>query len=170
MISGTLDCCVLAAAAFGWAVFFASHVVLLRRFTADAGKAFLGGFALGLAGVAGFWFFAPFSDAELMAGGIMSVILFGLFFLHFTSLIFGVGESAVRFRILRELELRGEGGLTLSELYARYNTQAMLRIRLARLTAGGQLRVENGLYRAGDCRVLLLQIRFMDLLKRLLPE
>jgi hypothetical protein len=155
-----IDRLVLLGAAAGFAVFLAAHVPLLRRF--QAGIAFPVAFLLGLA-----------LDFRLLQGaggaaGALSAALYGLLFLHFASLVFGMSESAVRVRILAEVDAAGEAGLTLTELYARYDAKTMLRRRMERLTHAGHLTLENGLYRASVSPVLRLQQRLLDVLKKLL--
>lgn len=62
---------------------------------------------------------------------------------------YNCGESARRIRLLRELLDAGQDGLSRAEVLERYNAEMIVRARLERLLAGGQLVLREGRYFIG---------------------
>lgn len=72
----------------------------------------------------------------LLSWGIYALLSF-LYVLY----VFGPYESSIRLRLIRELYRRYPQGLTLGELYERYNNLVILKRRLARLLAARSITV-----------------------------
>ena len=100
-------------------------------------------------------------------GALVSLALYSLLVLLYMSWIFGMGEAALRIRLLVELERNPGGSSSLEEIYRSYNAEGIVNARLARLIGTGHLQIEQGAYRMGH-RVLLIQLWIVDLLKRLI--
>ncbi len=79
----------------------------------------------------------------------------------------GLGETARRVRIVRELYEVGEKGLTGSQLRERYYASMMIKARLDRLVRNGQAVYKNGRYYVGKPSVLLMA-KFIQFLRTLL--
>ena len=115
-------------------------------------KSIVIGFAAGMVGTVA-------ADAlvggGLVAGGLLTNIVIyaalGYGYFHFVNL----GETARRIRLLRELN-EAEDGLTLTDLLARYDADQIVRVRLARLLASGQIVLRDGRYFIGRPTVLLI--------------
>ena len=110
------------------------------------------GFAAGMVGTVAA---DAFVGAGLVAGGLLTNIVIyaalGYGYFHFVNL----GETARRIRLLRELN-EAEDGLTLTDLLARYDADQIVRVRLARLLASGQIVLRDGRYFIGRPTVLLI--------------
>jgi len=93
--------------------------------------------------------------AGFVAAGLLTNIIIyaalGYGYFHFVNL----GETARRIRVLRELH-EAEDGLTLTGLLARYGADQIVRVRLARLLASGQIVLRDGRYFIGRRTVLLI--------------
>jgi hypothetical protein len=127
--------------------------VLGFRFLPGLGllNSIIAGFAVGLASTlvstAYVLFSAPQSPHESISLMLVNAIIFsalGYGYFHFVNL----GETARRIRLLIELSEAGEG-LALDEVLSRYSTAEMVRKRLERLIANGQVIQRGGRYFTG---------------------
>lgn len=98
----------------------------------------------------------------VMLGDLITYVSLGYCYFHFINL----GETARRIRILRELK-DSSGGLTLNEIFARYNAQEILENRISRLLKNGQIILVNGKYYIGKS-FLLYMAKFLVFLKFIL--
>ncbi len=78
----------------------------------------------------------------LLSWGIYALLSF-----LYVLCVFGPYESSIRLRLIRELYRRYPQGLTLGELYERYNNRVILNRRIARLLAARSITVCGGKYR-----------------------
>jgi hypothetical protein len=85
----------------------------------------------------------------------------GYGYFHFVNL----GETARRIRLLREL-YDSEGGLSISDLLARYNSREVLNRRMDRLTVTRQVFRRNGRLYIGK-RTVLYMAKILVLMKML---
>lgn len=69
---------------------------------------------------------------------------------------FNLGESARRVRLLIELYLAGERGMTLEEILSAYNARMIVAARLDRLLSSGQIIEKDGRYFVGKPIMLYL--------------
>ena len=60
--------------------------------------------------------------------------------------IIGLGETARRIRLLKDLNTARPGGLSIDEILARYSAKDMVDKRLDRLTHNGQVKLVDGRY------------------------
>ncbi|MFA5160858.1 MAG: hypothetical protein WC421_01305 [Elusimicrobiales bacterium] len=108
--------------------------------------------------------------AEIACGGAIADIAAdcatycALSYCHFHFI--NLGETARRIRILRELA-ENPGGLSPSEILARYNARSIVEARLARLARSGQIRMDGMRYKSDGMSVLLMA-RALDFVKKLL--
>jgi hypothetical protein len=94
----------------------------------------------------------PVADCcgQLAMSGITYAAL-GYGYFHFVNL----GETARRVRIMREL-YDSRTGLSMKEILERYNARTIVDLRLARLTANGQVICRDGRYYIGKRTVLFM--------------
>jgi hypothetical protein len=160
----------LLAPAVGLSVDVAAQIALFRGCRAiGLLRSEFGGFIAGAAATAALsWRAAmarPLPSTEGIAFLVANLAIFaalGYGYFHFVNL----GETARRVRILRELAAAG-GTLTREELFRRYNGAEIVRIRLERLLATGQIVLRNGCYCIGN-HTLLRMARLIQLMKLLL--
>lgn len=69
------------------------------------------------------------------------VILAGFSYAYCDFLAYG--EASVRTRILDEVRVAGDAGLTVADLLGRYNVRVIMDLRFERLAASGQIRVQG---------------------------
>ena len=100
-------------------------------------------------------------------GGLTGLIIYSLLVLLYLSLVFGMGEAAVRIRLLREIDAKPSRTATLAEICHAYNAEKILELRLGRLVSAGHLRFDGERYHLGN-RILLIQGLATKLLKFLL--
>ncbi|OGW83839.1 MAG: hypothetical protein A2Z83_07600 [Omnitrophica bacterium GWA2_52_8] len=168
----SLDSAVLAADAAGYLFFLAAHVFGLRRTGHDrTARVILLSLAAGAIIVAAVYT-VVFRRAAGENGGLVFLtglslagILYGFLGFHYVAWIFGMGEAAVRIRLLRSLEAHPEGRATLEEIKRDYNAENVLKIRLERLTGSGHLGMSGGRYVVRS-RVVLLQAAVTQWLKK----
>ena len=107
--------------------------------------------------------FKIYSRQELVLSGAYLLLIYGLSaYIYFH--LFNMSETARRVKILA---LLAGGGLAPEELERHYSDQGAISIRLARLIALGQLRLDNGRYFLQD-RSLLPFIKFAWGLRRII--
>lgn len=167
-----MDFWVVASSGLGLGVFAVSHVIAFRYFKPSGfARAFLACFLIGMAAAVATWDWAVFSggvgpqsSSALALGGGIVVILCGLMFLLFLSWIFGVGESSIRIRILREIDRHREEGASLGEIESCYNDRMLLNVRLSRLAGSGQLKFDGRRYHWNGSALMACQLRVIDAL------
>lgn len=98
---------------------------------------------------------------DLLANVLLSAVL-GYGYLHFVNL----GSTARRLRLLHELE-GAPGGLTETEILARYNGAEVVARRVERLVSSGQVDFDGRRYRPNPSAMRLAAVCFMAL-KRLI--
>lgn len=146
MHSSTHDAPIVMASLIAFAVFFALHVAVFRKIgeTAAVRWFFTLVFLVGLATAMVSW---------------MSSLLFLLLSCCYFMGIFGIMATSVRMRILTEIA-RGRP-LTYRALLLRYNREVIVRSRLARLVASGDIAFASGKYRAGGRITFFMVPAFM---------
>jgi len=105
----------------------------------------------------------PVLDAAALFLGDLG--LFGCGWYAFQNVV-GGNESSIRFRILEEITAAG-GHIAETDLFTGYNDLALIRIRLEKLQAGGQIVETEGHYRLAS-RQLVALARLFWFLKRLI--
>ncbi len=169
------DCVVLGSASFNFILFLALHIILLRLAPVTAtAQAMRGAIAAGGVGtvVSFTWLLATQLNFGgqliwiILIGNVVAILLYGLLVFHYLALIFGMGESAIRVRLLRELEQAAKK-LTLEEICHRYNVEKILEIRLTRLTSTNHLSFDGTFYYINK-PILLAQVCLTRLLRYLL--
>ncbi len=80
---------------------------------------------------------------------VISWLLFTLISCSYFMGIFGLMATSVRIRLLIEIARAGGNGITMNQLLKRYNREVIVRQRLARFVASGDIIVTGGRYRAG---------------------
>ena len=80
---------------------------------------------------------------------IITYFALGYGYFHFVNL----GETARRIRILREL-IDSENGLSINEIFQRYNARDIIEVRINRLIKNGQIICKNNRYYIGKPFVL----------------
>ena len=169
-----LDAYVLGAALVSFGLFLAVHVAVFRygrprRITPPLIVSFAAGFLLD-AGAAFMLVgyptetLASYSEAARWLGGSAALAVYSLVTLHYLSWVFGMGEAAIRIRILLELERRPGGTATLQEIHDGYNDETILKIRLAKLVGAGYLQKDGPTYRVRR-KAVFLQSKMIGLLK-----
>ena len=79
--------------------------------------------------------------------GMVSLAIYGFAAFLYVLCIFGIHESSIRMRLLRELYAARPLALSLDELLSRYNAQTILKKRLERLLASGEINSDGTRYR-----------------------
>lgn len=77
----------------------------------------------------------------------VSWLFYGLVSLIYILAVFGIIESSIRIRLLAEIVRRGTGGITLKELYRTYNRDVIVKKRLERFLASGDISYDRKQYR-----------------------
>lgn len=105
-------------------------------------------------------------DCSVVAVATAEFIYLLLFF-HYLAWVFGMGEAAIRIRLLRELLARPSHMATLNEIMANYNAEKVLEYRLARLVGSGHLTFDGKFYSIKNT-ILILQVIVCSKVKRIL--
>lgn len=174
-LRSSLDLFCLTSSFFSFLFFLGIHMMVLRhREKWPTSQVVLFSFGLGaLVDGAIFVFVGPQETAARQiypALGVAlcsSLLIYSLLFFHYLAWVFGMGEAAIRIRLLRELENAPSQSATLKEIYAGYDAEKMLEIRLSRLTGSGHLFFDGQGYSINH-RILLLQSWVMETFQRLL--
>ncbi len=122
------------------------HVVLHRL---AGGRSLVGSFLVSFGGVLCAFLAArlhALCGAGLTLDGLAGlatdvVIIAGLSYAWCDFLAYG--EASVRTRILAEVGLAGDAGLTVANLLRRYNVRVIMDLRFRRLAASGQIRIQG---------------------------
>ncbi|OGH59280.1 MAG: hypothetical protein A3G34_03075 [Candidatus Lindowbacteria bacterium RIFCSPLOWO2_12_FULL_62_27] len=171
-----IDLYVFGAAAAAFVLFLVVHVIVFRylrprQLTLPLAFSFACGFMAACAGAWGLIGTAPifpeYTIAARRLAGLSTPAVYSLLTLHYLSWVFGMGEAAVRIRILLELDKRPGGSATPAELRDAYSDETILKIRLAKLVGAGYLRESAGIYRISRSQ-MFLQAKAIGLLKRVL--
>lgn len=96
-----------------------------------------------------------------------SAIVYVLLVLHYLVWVFGMGEAAIRIRLLRELERSETQSASLEEIKQNYNAEKILKSRLDRLVGAGHLAFDGKCYTLKS-KILLIQIYVERIFKKLL--
>src|SRR3989338_2095143 len=86
------------------------------------------------------------SFVGIMACVGLSISIYGLIVFIYILCVFGLHESSIRIRMLRELYAARPRGLSREELLERYNADVILRRRLERLMASGEVTLQGTEY------------------------
>ena len=128
------DGVIVTGSVIGFLIFFLANIFVFRRIQQEQAVR---------------WFFIlTFATTFVMAlfSWISSVLFFLLFCCYFMG-VFGLMATSVRIRILSEVAR--SSGITYKTLVLRYNRNTIVRSRLARLVASGDIVLESGKYRPG---------------------
>lgn len=98
------------------------------------------------------------------AGLVAHALTFVLLAYGYVIGFFNLGESARRIRLVIELTQAGPRGLTLAEILHVYDARTILKLRMERLLAGGQVVERDGRYVLGR-RLLLWAGKALVLMK-----
>lgn len=139
----------------GFVLFFAVHVVVFRRIREQGAVR---------------WFFIL---VFIIGFGIsmfswMSGILFLLLSCCYFMGIFGLMATSVRIRIMSEIARTR--GVTYQALLLRYNRSTIVRSRLARLVASGDIVLKRGKYRSGGKLTFFMGPAFVLKLMKIVYE
>ena len=148
----------------GFALFLGSHVIIFRTLKPRRAPGVLGSaLALGLLmdGLMNVWL------REGLGSSVCSLVIYSLLVLHYIVWVFGMGETAIRVRLMCELSRRPSRQATLREIYEAYNAERILQVRLSRLVEAGQLHYDGRTYRIGK-RYLFFHDRLLRIVKSLL--
>ena len=107
------------------------------------------------------------NSPQIKTTAFISALIYSFLILNYFIWVFGMGEAAIRIRLLRELDQRPDKSATLEELLQNYNSQIIVDQRLDRLVGAGHLKFENGYYRIGN-PVLLIELLLLHCLKSLM--
>lgn len=129
--------------------------MLLRYFASLRAPSLIGGCALVGLAVCEAVLFKKLAPPPWL-GSFTAAVVYSLLVLLYISLVFGMGEGAVRIRLLREINSRPSRSATLGEILQAYNAEKILEIRLERLVSAGHLRFDGRHYQLGN-PILLLQ-------------
>lgn len=171
-----MDFFIILTSFSNFALFLFLHAALLRRYLTQPASAmillsFIVGFIETLFSytVFSFVFLFPegYSLPAVLLGGSVSCFLYTLLVFHYIAWVFGMGEAAIRIRLLFELAKHPVKGLSLEDFYERYNAESILSVRLARLVNAGHISLEGDIYKIKN-RILLFQVFLNNLMKSLL--
>lgn len=147
------DLVTVMASLAGFTLFFVLHMVVFRRIREEHAVR---------------WFFLLVTLVSLVlavyswVGSILFILLSCCYFMG----IFGLMATSVRIRILSEIVRAG--GLTYKALLVRYNRDTIVRSRLARLVASGDIVFTYGKYRpAGRFTFFMAPAFVLKLMKML---
>ena len=136
------DSLILLSAASAFFVFLVLQVIVFRRLPPP-------NVLSGIVKV--FLVSAVFAYAFFIGIGIrflaLSFVLYALMSLIYILALFGIVESSVRIRLLREIAGEGKKGIPARKLLERYNKEIILKKRLQRFLASGDIVKEGNRYR-----------------------
>lgn len=147
----------------------AMHIALSRAGVRSRLAAIGSSIAMGFA--SGGILASTFADAAMRASGVGAAWTVALWITTYFTLVycylagvFNPGESARRIRLLIELRAAGARGMTLDEILTVYDARVIIRARLDRMLAGGQIVERGGRYFIGR-PVMLALAKVMVVLK-----
>lgn len=154
----SVDNIVLSSAVIGFVVYLAVHFIVFRFITAkDILKWLMNVYYIGALtdiGVCFLWLWR-----QTNSGGdagfwvtvfcvVISSMIYTFICFFYVLYVFGIYESSIRIRLLRELDACPQG-MTLPELLKRYNARLILETRLKRFVGAGELIIDGERYRMG---------------------
>ena len=169
------DYSIWIAAFSNFCFFLVFHILLLRSKLQSTPRAIVCSAVLGLSGtvLSLSWFvtremgLSLYSFWVILAASCSAILIYSLLVFHYLALIFGMGESAIRIRLLYELDHASSRGLTIDEIYNCYNAEKILEIRLERLVTTGHLTFDGKFWRISN-PILLIQAYLTRILKCLM--
>ncbi len=171
MMPNGLDLLTVGVAILSYLIFLFTHGLLLRSSESfPASRAILFSLVLGLAINTLLLYLRlrdDFAFSQLFLIFFASTIIYILLIFHYLVWVFGMGEAAIRIRLLRELERTETKFATLAEIKKNYNAQKILNSRLERLMGAGHLTFDGKFYHLKS-KILLIQIGVERFFKKLL--
>lgn len=145
-----MDVFIVLTAFTAFMVFFLSHLLIFRIIKQEELVKWLillytAVFLLEGVGVT-FLLFPTFSISLVIMILILSLVLYTLLAFIYVLGILGVVTTSMRIRLLDEIVERGPEGLERGEILKIYNRDRVLKRRLSRLVAGGELIYKDGYY------------------------
>ncbi len=135
---------------FSFIAFIILHVVIFRRISRRqvltwmvAVFAIAGIFTMGVS----YYFVALYPFTMLLFFYFVFWMLYGLLSLIYFLAIFGIIESSIRIRLLAEVVKSGKTGITPAALYRIYNRESIVKKRLERFVASGDIVYDGNKYR-----------------------
>jgi hypothetical protein len=167
-----LDIFTLGIAAASFILFFLLHVLLLRRNRQATSQmiliSFFFGFVATMIAFLCLYVFGAQTDSraalDCLVAALASAFLYALFFIQYIAWVFGMGEAAVRIRLLVEVGLSGKRGVSLAEIYTVYNAKNIMQTRMSRLVSANHLSMEGETYRMKS-GILILQLNITRILR-----
>lgn len=92
--------------------------------------------------------FSVWNEVVFLLGS--SWLLYGFAALIYILAVFGIIESSIRIRLLGEIVRIGKKGITLKELYRKYNRDTIVSKRLERFLASGDIIFDGKNYHVGS--------------------
>lgn len=151
-----MDMLTVAAGFFSFGIFLSVHLIAFRRVPPERLLRSLLACVMVLMGlpVLLMVIFYMFKGASApwqawLCAGLLALVIEGLLCFIYILCVFGPYETSVRMRLIREIALAGPGGISMDELWQRYNTQTIVDVRLRRLVGSGDIIEKDGSYRSG---------------------
>ena len=175
MLPKSPDLFVLTVAFSNFILFLGLHIVLLRwNEKLPANRALSVSFAFGILiqgliafmGMRGFLSLG-FSGVAFTVSMVASLLIYTCLAFHYLVWVFGMGEAAIRIRLLRELDRTPSKSVSLREICLHYNVDKILQSRLERLVSAGHLHFD-GQYYSIRKKILLVQAQVEKMVKVLL--
>jgi len=175
-MNSQLDQTVLICSGFTFFLFLAIHIFALRVLKKCSAPPLIIGSIItgGLLSLWIFWLLVGINDLSLFysraslafACGV-SLLIYMLLVFHYIAWIFGMGEAAIRIRLLFEIDKAHSGSVSLVNILERYNAEKILEVRLERLVTAGHVRLEGAFYKLNS-PILLSQLWLIRFFKNLL--
>lgn len=108
-----------------------------------------------------------YAGETIVVGAVASLLIYSMLVFNYMVWVFGMGEAAIRIRLLHELYRAPSNAETLEEIYHAYNAEMILKVRLSRLVDSGHLRFDGCRYSIGR-RFLFIHAHFMRIIKTLM--
>ena len=171
----SIDFSVLASAFLGFLFFFLVHVILFRSQRLErASSILIISFGIGLIAdmvLSGAFLLSEGFHASALLEAVLaialSMILYGFFVFHYIAWIYGMGEAAIRIRLLCEIDQFPGKRASLSQVLERYNAAYLLERRLVRLLGPGHLKTDGVFYQIGN-PALLFHEKIAKMMKKIL--
>jgi len=167
----SLDSIILQSALGGLLAYLFVHFLVFRFLESKAiikwlMNVYFIGAVVNVAGYLSFiWFktelIGPHNFGTTIFCGLLSFVVYSLMCYFYVLYIFGIYESSIRIRIMREFYNALPNGLTLEELLSRYNADYILRTRLERLVGSGEVTFDGVKYHIGKCPFIFLMLDYM---------
>jgi hypothetical protein len=152
----TPDGLVIATSCLGFVLFLSVHVTLFRLlpvnasakmmlFAIGSGELFSVGVLIGAAWGCE-WNAFIFTGTLVIA----TLAIYNLFIYHYICWVYGVGEAAIRIRLLRTIYGCPSHQATIHQIYDDYDGEKVLQMRLGRLGRSNHIRVAGDGYTSGS--------------------